>query len=288
MSTYPHPIIAREGWPFLAIAVVVAETFEQARAAASLIRTQYDAADGVHDLARVKSAAKIGTGFSGESMKDTLGDFDGAFGGAAVKIDATYTTPDEAHAMMEPFATIAAWEGDKLTVWTSNQMINWGKRALASILGIEADNVRVDSPYVGGGFGAKIGAYPEEILLGVLSKKVGKPLRWRESRSESMVALGHGRTEAVEGSTDGVLRVEYQRTSPHRLEMEPAALTPASAVAASVPGAATCTYIAADPASRAIRLSGVSTATTRPLLMMTTRWQVCETSGRMCVLRTIV
>ncbi|QPL39793.1 xanthine dehydrogenase family protein molybdopterin-binding subunit [Erythrobacter sp. A30-3] len=160
-----------------AIAVVVAETFEQARAAASLIRTQYDAADGVHDLARVKSAAKIGTGFSGESMKDTLGDFDGAFGGAAVKIDATYTTPDEAHAMMEPFATIAAWEGDKLTVWTSNQMINWGKRALASILGIEADNVRVDSPYIGGGFGGKLFIRADAVMAALGAKAAKRPVK---------------------------------------------------------------------------------------------------------------
>ena len=119
----------------------------------------------------------LGTGFSGESMKDTLGDFDGAFGGAAVKIDATYTTPDEAHAMMEPFATIAAWEGDKLTVWTSNQMINWGKRALASILGIEADNVRVDSPYIGGGFGGKLFIRADAVMAALGAKAAKRPVK---------------------------------------------------------------------------------------------------------------
>jgi hypothetical protein len=61
--------------------------------------------------------------------------------------------PDESHAMMEPHATIAAWEGEKLTVWTSNQMIAWGKGSLAKTLGIKPENVRLDLPFIGGGFG---------------------------------------------------------------------------------------------------------------------------------------
>ena len=160
-----------------AIAVVVAETFEQARAAAGLIRTEYDSVDGVHDLERVKSKAEIGTGFSGEPMKATLGDFDSAFGAAAVTVDASYTTPDEAHAMMEPFATIAAWEGDKLTVWTSNQMIQWGKTALASILGIPADNVRMDSPFIGGGFGGKLFVRAEAVMAALGAKAAKRPVK---------------------------------------------------------------------------------------------------------------
>ena len=79
--------------------------------------------------------------------------------------------------MMEPFATIAAWEGDKLTVWTSNQMINWGKRALASILGIEADNVRVDSPYVGGGFGGKLFIRADAVMAALGAKAAKRPVK---------------------------------------------------------------------------------------------------------------
>ena len=73
---------------------------------------------------------------------------------APATVDAVYTTADESHAMMEPHATIAAWDGDHLTLWTSNQMINWGKEDLAKSLGIPAEKVRLESPYIGGGFGA--------------------------------------------------------------------------------------------------------------------------------------
>jgi CO/xanthine dehydrogenase Mo-binding subunit len=72
-----------------------------------------------------------------------------------VRLDASYTTPDQSHAMMEPHASIAAWKGDKLTVWTSNQMINWGKGDMAK-LGIPKEKVRLVSPYIGGGFGGKL------------------------------------------------------------------------------------------------------------------------------------
>ena len=78
-----------------------------------------------------------------------------AFAAAPVKIDATYTTPDQAHAMMEPHATIAAWDGDRLTCWTSIQQMNWGTRDLAIMLDIPRENVRLISPFIGGGFGGK-------------------------------------------------------------------------------------------------------------------------------------
>src|SRR3954447_9689326 len=102
-----------------AIAVVVAETFEQARAAAQRVRVDYVSANGAFDLAAAAGSAKPASGASGPA--DTaVGDFAGAFAAAPVQLDATYTTPDEAHAMMEPHASIATWDGDKLTLWTSN------------------------------------------------------------------------------------------------------------------------------------------------------------------------
>lgn len=93
-----------------AIAVVVAETFEQARAAAQLVRVDYVRADGAFDLSTQLDAAKPQkiTGGPGDSA---VGDFAGAFSSAPVQLDATYTTPDEAHAMMEPHASTAVWEG---------------------------------------------------------------------------------------------------------------------------------------------------------------------------------
>src|ERR687888_487516 len=108
-------------------------------------------------IARIDLAAVKGTGqprpLFGGPADTALGDFSGAFAAAPVQLDATYTTPDQAHAMMEPHASIAAWDGDKLTLWTSNQMIAWGVADVAKTLGIAKENVRLVSPFVGGGFG---------------------------------------------------------------------------------------------------------------------------------------
>ena len=158
-----------------AVAVVVAETFEQARAAAGLIRTEYDSAGGNFDLA--KSAP--GSPLESDGPRDTvkLGDFDAAFAAAPVKVDERYTTPDEAHAMMEPFATIAAWDGEKLTLWTANQMIQWTKSAMASILGIPEENIRVDSPFVGGGFGGKLFVRADAVLAALGARAAKRPVK---------------------------------------------------------------------------------------------------------------
>ena len=86
-----------------------------------------------------------------------------------MKLDATYTTPDQTHAMMEPFASIAAWKGDELTVWTSNQMINWARNDLAKTLQMDPAKVRVVSPYIGGGFGGKL-FLRSDVLLAALGR----------------------------------------------------------------------------------------------------------------------
>src|SRR5918995_394716 len=109
-----------------AIALVIADTFEQARAAAELLHVDYVKAEGTtFDLAAVKDTGQPRP-LCGGPADTALGDFSGAFAAAPVQLDATYTTPDQAHAMMEPHASIAVWSGDKLTLWTSNQMIDWG------------------------------------------------------------------------------------------------------------------------------------------------------------------
>ncbi|MGI4951814.1 MAG: aldehyde oxidoreductase molybdenum-binding subunit PaoC, partial [Janthinobacterium lividum] len=169
-----------------AIAVVVAETFEQARSAAMLIRTDYTGAPGKYDLAKEAPDAKPVAGESGEGSSapaiDRVGDFDAAFATAATTLDATYTTPDESHAMMEPFATIASWQGNKLTIWTSNQMITWGKRDLATTLDMSADDVRLVSPYVGGGFGGKLFLRADAPLAALAARAAGRPVKLAMTR----------------------------------------------------------------------------------------------------------
>ena len=164
-----------------AIAVVVAETFEQARAAATLIRTYYARVPGRFDFAKEAPDAPFEGGDSEEGSAappiDRVGDFAKAFAEAPVTIDRTYTTPDESHAMMEPFATIAAWDGDKVTLWTSNQMIAWGKGSIAKILGIPPENVRLDSPYVGGGFGGKLFVRADAVCAALAARAARRPVK---------------------------------------------------------------------------------------------------------------
>jgi xanthine dehydrogenase YagR molybdenum-binding subunit len=159
-----------------AIAIVVAETFEQARSAAQLIRVDYVRTEGAFDLAAAKDSAKPARGFGGPA--DTaVGDFTGAFAAAPVQLDATYTTPDQAHAMMEPHASIAAWEGDKLTLWTSNQMIDWGTSDMAKTLGIPKEKIRLISPFIGGGFGSKLFLRTDALLAALGARAAGRPVK---------------------------------------------------------------------------------------------------------------
>ena len=106
-----------------------------------------------------------------------VGDFAGAFAAAPVQLDATYTTPDQAHAMMEPHASIAAWNGDKLTLWTSNQMIDWSAADLAKTLGIPKENVRLISPYIGGGFGGKLFVRADALLAALGARAAARPVK---------------------------------------------------------------------------------------------------------------
>src|SRR4029434_5051894 len=169
-----------------AIAVVVAETFEQARAAAQLIRVDYAPEQGAFDLASLLDKARPNA-INGRPGDTAVGDFAAAFAAAPVRLDARYSTPDEAHAMMEPHASIAAWQGDKLTLGTSNQMIAWNTADMAKTLGIPKENIRLDSPFIGGGFGGKL--FPRaDALLAALGARAA-PLGARAAGRPVKVAL---------------------------------------------------------------------------------------------------
>lgn len=157
-----------------AVALVVAETFEQARAAAQMVKVDYVTAEGKFDLASVRD--------QGVEPKDELpdvkhGDFAKAFATAPVQFDQTYTTPDQSHAMMEPHATLAAWKGDQLTLWTSNQMIAWSVADIAATLGLPKEKVRLISPYIGGGFGGKLFIRADSILAALGARMAGRPVK---------------------------------------------------------------------------------------------------------------
>jgi xanthine dehydrogenase YagR molybdenum-binding subunit len=164
-----------------AIAVVVAETFEQARAASFLLKIDYAPETGKFDLAKEAPNAKPVAASSGEGSgggpEDRVGQFEQAFAAAPVQLDETYTTPDESHSAMEPHATVAAWDGDKVTLWTSNQMVGWAHGSMAKILGMKPENVRIDSPYIGGGFGGKLFVRADAVLAALAAKAAKRPVK---------------------------------------------------------------------------------------------------------------
>ncbi|MEN3977155.1 aldehyde oxidoreductase molybdenum-binding subunit PaoC [Emcibacter sp. SYSU 3D8] len=162
-----------------AVALVVAETFEQARSAAELIKVDYAGADGRYDLAAALDGAVKPERREPDSA---AGDFEAGFAAAPVTLDQTYSTPDHAHAMMEPFASIAAWNGDALTIWTSNQLIDLTRNEVATTLGMPPEKVRIDSPFIGGGFGGKLFVRADALLAALGARQVGRPVKVALSR----------------------------------------------------------------------------------------------------------
>lgn len=156
-----------------AIAVVVAETFEQARAAAALINVEYQEEQADFDLDAAFERLE-GTG----EPSTNVGDFNAAFAAAPVKLDEMYRTPSHSHAMMEPHASIVDWsDGGQMTVWTSNQMIEWNRQSLATTFGIAPDSIRVESPFIGGGFGGKLWLRADEVLAALGSRASRRPVK---------------------------------------------------------------------------------------------------------------
>ena len=156
-----------------AVAFVVADTFEQARAAAGLIRVKYAPEDGAFSLEDVLESAEP----TEESPDSSLGDFEKAFKGSPVQVDVTYTTPDQSQSPMEPHATVAVWEGEQLTLYTSHQIVHWVKRGVAKTLNMAQRDVRIVSAYVGGGFGSKLMFYADAILSAVAARELGRPVK---------------------------------------------------------------------------------------------------------------
>ncbi len=159
-----------------AIGLVVAETFEQATSAAALVKVRYKERKGAFSLAAEKPTAPLAGGGAG-AAETSVGDFEGAFATAPIMVDETYATPDQSHAMMEPHASMAAWQGNQLTIWTSNQMIAWSVGDVARTLGLDRDQVRLISPYIGGGFGSKLFVRCDAVLAALGASAAGRAVK---------------------------------------------------------------------------------------------------------------
>lgn len=192
------------------VALVVAETFEAARAAAGLIKVGYEREAGVFDLkehlADAYAPRRTNAGFETDSA---AGDFEEAFATAPVKIDATYRTPFEHHNPMEPHATLAVWSGDEVTIYTAAQTLANFQAGIASTLDIAPERVRIVSPFIGGGFGSKLIIHADTVLAALAARILKRPVKIALTRQQMFANAGH-RAEMVQqvrfgANPDGLL-----------------------------------------------------------------------------------
>lgn len=170
------------------IALVVAETQEVAREAARRVTVHYDEQPGRFDISNVEVQQDHKLGFLPPVNR---GDLDAALAQAEVVLDRTYTTPIHFPAALEPHATLAWWEGEQLTVRSSNQVIGGAKGTIATALGIDKDRVRVLAPYVGGGFGGKTGVGQEAVFAAIAAERVGRPVKVALTRRQTAYMVHH-------------------------------------------------------------------------------------------------
>ena len=160
------------------IAVIVAESFEQARDAAKHLSVEYREEEGAPlDPSDVEAEEQ-------EDETVDQGDLAHAMARADHAADLEISTEGHASAAMEPHAAIAEWDGDKVTVYASLQMLNYNITELADSLGVDEDRVRLVSRYVGGGFGSKLGVSEEVVAAAIAARAVGRPVRVVMSRQQ--------------------------------------------------------------------------------------------------------
>ncbi|HEY4247949.1 MAG TPA: xanthine dehydrogenase family protein molybdopterin-binding subunit [Lacunisphaera sp.] len=175
------------------IAVVVADTLEHAQHAATFLKVDYAAKPPVLDLndpaAKIERPAKDPLG---QKLQLEKGDVAAALAGAGViVVKETYSTPVETHNPMEMSATVAYWEGKKLTVWDATQAVVSRRKSLASLFGLKPEDVRVLCPFVGGAFGCKGDQWPHTVLAAAAAQVVGRPVKLMLTRPEMFTSCGH-------------------------------------------------------------------------------------------------
>ena len=197
-------------WNGQVIAIVVAETLEQAQDAAARIHVEYDVDDSVVSFDANKSTATVPEDILGEPPEVRIGDAEKNLASAPVRIDATYRSPYYNHSAIEPHASIAYWEGDKkLTVFDSTQYVQGYRNSLAQVFDLDPKKIRVVAAFVGGGFGGKAGFWWNTALCAAAAKLVKRPVKFALSR-EGVFRIVGGRTVAEQhvalgATTDGRL-----------------------------------------------------------------------------------
>ena len=207
------------------VAAVITETREQGEDAAEMVIVDYDVLPALVDLEEAMTSSTLIYEECGSNvvfdttalgMPENTGD--AFFEGCEVVVKGRFVNQRVAPCPLEVRGSAVAWVDGKLNQWLSTQHAQGAKDGIMKALGLDASQLRVITPDVGGGFGAKIGVYPEEILLGLMSKKLGRPLRWRETRSESMLGMGHGRAQIQYVTIGGTREGKVQAYQMHVLQ----------------------------------------------------------------------
>jgi xanthine dehydrogenase YagR molybdenum-binding subunit len=186
--TLSGPEVSHYGEP---VALVVATTYEQARAAANLVDVTYASEPGRFDFdARLDQdyAPKIVNGFL--ATDSAIGDFAGAFDGTEVTVDQTYGTPYQSAQPMEPHACLVVPNGEDLTVYVSAQIVAAARAAIAATLQMNPARVHIVAPFVGGGFGSKLGIHSETILAALAARELKQPVKVVMTRQQIFQLLG--------------------------------------------------------------------------------------------------
>ena len=206
------------------IALVIAETLEQANHAATLVRVTYADEAGITDISRVvpiePAQQKTDQGET-RPPQTRRGDPERALTTAEVKVEHTYVIPRENHNPIEMHATIAAWDGDRLTLWDKTQWVHNTADEIAAVFSIPEENIRVISPFVGGAFGSGLRTWPHVTLAALGARLTGRPVKVMLSRREMYYAVGYRphtvQRVALGASRDGrltaILHEGYQETS---------------------------------------------------------------------------
>ncbi|WP_405547267.1 xanthine dehydrogenase family protein molybdopterin-binding subunit [Streptomyces phaeochromogenes] len=163
------------------VAVVVATTLEAAQHGASLVEVGYDAEQPSTDLHKGKP---------GKPTTYARGDADAGLSDAAVRLDLTYQLARNHHNPMEPHATIARWDGNKVTVWDKTQWVVGTHDEIAAVFDLPADAVRVINPFVGGGFGSGLRCWPHTIVAAMAARETKRPVKLVLSRRQMYFGAG--------------------------------------------------------------------------------------------------
>ncbi|MBP1882343.1 xanthine dehydrogenase family protein molybdopterin-binding subunit [Sinorhizobium mexicanum] len=172
------------------VAIVVADTLDHAERAAAALKVAYAAERPVVDPTGLLASAVIP-----ETMRRggdaARGDADAALESAEVKVDESYDIARENHNPMEPHATIAVWDGDRLTLWSKSQFVINEQAEIAAIFGLPVENVQVICPFVGGAFGTSLRTWPHVTLAAIAAREVGRPVKLVLTRKQMFYITGH-------------------------------------------------------------------------------------------------